>query len=71
MNYEKGIQSLPVAILNDSEVVDAIRDILDSLRDERRYGGTENTRSKRARAVDILNRKMIHYDGRSFNDLCG
>ena len=42
----------------------------DNLRDERRYGPSEQTRRDRTRIVDQLNALALEHLGISFNDLC-
>lgn len=73
MDYERGLDALK----QRAEGTDWYQDfavheaaLRDNLRDERRYGPSEQTRRDRTRVVDQLNALALHRLGVSFNDLC-
>ena len=75
MNYELGLRVLEPFVRPEDE--DAWRDfklykgqLLENLRDERRYGSTETLRSDRSRIVDKLNALALRLIGTGFTDLC-
>ena len=73
MDYERGLDALKQL----AEGADWHQDftvqeapLLENLRDERRYGPSEQTRRDRTRLVDRLNALALDHLGISFNDLC-
>lgn len=73
MDYEQGLQVFKQfaqrkAWFQDFTVYEAA--LRENLRDEQRYGSSEQTRRDRTRIVDQLNALALHHVGISFNDLC-
>ena len=73
MDYEHGLSALKrmakgTAWYQDFAVHEAA--LRENLRDERRYGPSEQTRRDRTRIVDQLNALALQHLGISFNDLC-
>jgi len=75
MNYERGLQMLETFVRPEDE--EGWRDfklykgqLLENLRDERRFGTTETLRSERFRIIDKLNPLALRLTGLSFTDLC-
>lgn len=73
MDYERGLEALRRLAENtgwyqDFTVVEA--PLRENLRDEQRYGPSEQTRRDRTRLVDRLNELALKHVGMSFNDLC-
>jgi hypothetical protein len=73
MDYERGLNALKELAqgtdwYQDFTVHEAA--LRDNLRDERRYGPSEQTRRDRTRIVDQLNALALMYLSISFNDLC-
>jgi len=75
MNYERGLQMLETFVKPEDE--ESWRDfklykgqLLENLRDERRFGTTETLRNERFRIVDKLNPLALRLTGLSFTDLC-
>jgi N-acetylmuramoyl-L-alanine amidase len=73
MDYERGLDALRQL----AEGTDWYQDftvheapLLENLRDERRYGPSEQTRRDRTRIVDQLNALTLKHLGMSFTDLC-
>jgi hypothetical protein len=73
MDYERGLAALKQL----AEGTDWYQDftvheapLRENLRDERRYGPSEQTRRDRTRIVDQLNALALEHVGISFNDLC-
>jgi hypothetical protein len=73
MDYERGLDALK----QFAEGTDWYQDfavyeapLRENLRDERRYGPSEQTRRDRTRIVDQLNALALKHLGISFNDLC-
>lgn len=73
MNYERGLDAFKQLAegtdwYQDFTVHEAL--LRENLRDERRYGPSEQTRRDRTRIVDQLNALALAHLGISFNDLC-
>jgi hypothetical protein len=73
MDFERGLDAFKrlaegTAWYQDFTVHEA--SLRENLRDERRYGPSEQTRRDRTRIVDRLNTLAIEHLGISFNDLC-
>ncbi|MBU1750744.1 MAG: caspase family protein, partial [Chloroflexi bacterium] len=73
MDYERGLNTLKGL----AEGADWYQDftvheapLRENLRDERRYGPSEQTRRDRTRIIDQLNALALKHLGISFNDLC-
>lgn len=73
MNYERGLDTFRQLAEGTDWYQDfAVHEapLRENLRDERRYGPSEQTRRDRARLVDQLNALALRHLGISFNDLC-
>jgi len=73
MNYERGLSALKRLAQKTDWYQDFViheAALYDNLRDERRYGPSEQTRRDRTRIVDQLNGLALQRLGVSFNDLC-
>jgi hypothetical protein len=73
MDYERGLDALrQLAEGTDWHQDFAVYEapLLENLRDERRYGPSEQTRRDRTRIVDQLNALALKHLGISFNELC-
>jgi len=73
MNYERGLDALKrLAEGTDWHQDFTVHEapLRENLRDERRYGPSEQTRRDRTRIVDQLNALALEHLGISFNDLC-
>lgn len=73
MNYERGLEAFKKLAEGTSWYQDFAlyeASLRENLRDERRYGPSEQTRRDRARLVDQLNALALAQLGLSFNDLC-
>lgn len=73
MDYERGLDALrQLAEGTDWHQDFTVHEapLLENLRDERRYGPSEQTRRNRTRIVDRLNALALEHLGMSFNDLC-
>jgi hypothetical protein len=73
MDFERGLDAFKrlaegTAWYQDFAVHEA--PLRENLRDERRYGPSEQTRRDRTRIVDQLNALALKHLGVSFNDLC-
>jgi hypothetical protein len=75
MNYEQGLRALEqhvpandVQARRDMELFQA--QLHENLRDEGRFGDSENLRAERWRIVDRLNMLALRVSGQSFTDLC-
>jgi hypothetical protein len=73
MNYKRGLQMLETFVEPEDE--ESWRDfklykgqLLENLRDERRFGTTETLRNERFRIVDKLNPLALRLTGLSFTD---
>lgn len=73
MDYERGLDALKqLAAVADWHQDFTVHEaaLLENLRDERRYGPSEQTRRDRTRIVEQLNALALEHLGISFNDLC-
>lgn len=73
MDFERGLNAFRELAQGQDWYQDFIvheAALRDNLRDERRYGPSEQTRRDRARIVDQLNALALTQLGASFNDLC-
>lgn len=73
MDYERGLDTLKQLAQDTDWYADfALQEarLRENLRDERRYGPSEQTRRDRTRIVDQLNALALEHLGISFNDLC-
>ena len=73
MDYERGLEALRRLAENTGWYQDFTlyeAPLRENLRDEQRYGPSEQTRRDRTRLVDRLNELALKHVGMSFNDLC-